>query len=259
MDLLFDVGNTNVSYALSGASGLKGFDRVGITEVSFLVQLRSAIIDVSEKHRIKRVAICSVNPKASDALIRALMKLLPVDIYICDQNLPVDIETTVAHPERIGRDRLLSGLAAWREHRSACIVVDMGSAITVDLIDEEGVFRGGAIGPGLRMSAHGLSRNTAMLPEVKPAKVTHAIGRDTESAIASGLYFGFMGMVRELVTRIRDEYGKPVEHVIATGGDCALLAPEMDLFTDTAADLTLRGLSLCLPKEGGKKRSRSGQ
>ncbi len=252
-DLLFDVGNTNVAFALRKDDELVDFDRVGITSVSFLVHLRAQLIEVSNRHKVDRIAICSVNPKACSSLRRTVSHLFDTRVYVCGENLPVTVPTDLDNPDRIGRDRLLACHAAFKTYGSACIVVDMGSAITVDLIDDSGTFRGGSIVPGMASAAGALGRNTALLPTIKPGHAASPLGRDTESAINGGIYFGYVGMIRELIDRIVEVYGKPVEHVVATGGDAPVLYDDVNRFTKLHEALTLEGLALVLAEAAGSK------
>ncbi len=131
--------------------------------------------------------------------------------------------SSVAHPERIGRDRLFAARGALERVRASAIVVDAGTALTVDAlrvdpITGRGEFVGGAIAPGPRLLAAALARGTANLPRVEPIPGVRALGQDTHAALQSGVVVGFEGAARELVLRIGAEAGIPEAPVLLTGG-----------------------------------------
>ena len=148
------------------------------------------------------------------------------------------------YPRRqVGADRLVGALAAFERHRRAVVVVDIGTAVTVDAVDARGCFRGGAIAPGPEMMAAALAAMTAKLPRVRPRRVRRAIGRSTRAGIAAGLFFGTAGLVDRLVTRIaRELRGRPL--VIATGGLAKLVAPASATIRRVEPDLLFDGLRL---------------
>lgn len=175
------------------------------------------------------------------------------------QRTSIPIEVDVDLPDRVGLDRLLNGLAAnrCRPPHTPAIVVDAGTAITVDYLDATGVFCGGAILPGLALGARALHEYTAVLPllgteelRASPAKV---IGRNTVSAMLSGLRWGFEGAVRELVTRITLEAGANGDAcLLLTGGDGSLLTaayPSARYFPS----LAMHGLALCAWHQNGER------
>jgi type III pantothenate kinase len=132
----------------------------------------------------------------------------------------IPIEVRVPHPARVGNDRLLGTWGARLHHGAPLIVVDLGTATTVDALDREGRFVGGAILPGLSLALASLARGTAQLPEVRLSMPAQAIGTDTASAIRSGVVLGGLGAIRELVERFAAELSPdgPRPTVVATGG-----------------------------------------
>ncbi len=138
------------------------------------------------------------------------------------------IKTLVEQPEKVGIDRLLNGVAAnrLREADRPAIVIDLGTANTVDLITEEGAFAGGAILPGIAMSARALHDNTSALPHLLPDALkasVNPVGKSTLEAIASGLYWGAVGSVSELICRMSKDLDQSPQLFI-TGGDARLVA-----------------------------------
>jgi type III pantothenate kinase len=123
------------------------------------------------------------------------------------------------------------------------VIVDFGTATTFDCVNAAGEYVGGAIAPGFRISEEALVSKTAKLPRVEVARLAQAIGRNTVSAIQSGLYFGYVGLVDALARRCREELGGAAR-VVATGGLATLLSADSEMIQEVDAYLTLRGLSL---------------
>ncbi|MDB5389498.1 MAG: transcriptional activator, Baf family [Planctomycetaceae bacterium] len=152
------------------------------------------------------------------------------------------------YPEKVGTDRLLKAIAAnvLRRPDYPIIVVDSGTATTVDWITDQGEFSGGAILPGLALASKALHTYTAQLPLIEMSQLNSpppAIGRETISALESGLYWGHIGAVRELIQRMSVERGLPLPNVLVTGGGGSLLAGYLEAATYRPA-LTLEGLAV---------------
>jgi len=143
----------------------------------------------------------------------------------------------------VGVDRLLNAAAAYDTAKQACVVVDAGTAVTIDFVDGEGTFHGGAILPGVRMMLQALDEKTAQLPEVGFKPPAEAIGHNTAEAMLTGVFHGVRGAVRELTEKYAEQYGA-YPRVIATGGDAPALFEGYELVEDIVPELTLQGLSV---------------
>ena len=138
----------------------------------------------------------------------------------------------------------MNGVAASARFQRSVIVADFGTATTFDAISERGEYLGGAIAPGLQISSRALFDATAKLPRIDLRRPERAIGRGTVASMQSGIYFGYLGLVRELLGRLRSEMGG-TPAVIATGGLAGLLAPDLTGWIDEVdPDLTLTGLRI---------------
>lgn len=176
----------------------------------------------------------------------------------------IPISTGLARPDRTGPDRLLAAWAASRIHGSPVIVVDLGTATTVDAVDADGFFLGGAIAPGLELAADALAEHTARLPRIDIALPDEAIGTDTAEAIASGVVIGHIGTVRELAQRMHARIATRMARtkVVITGGHSAApwahaawRSPAGDLPAIADAldpDLVLKGLGLLAEHMGAR-------
>lgn len=194
-----------------------------------------------------RWLVAAVHDAAEQALWRAMRDLRPADTWWRLSRADVPLATDVQHPDRVGIDRLLDAWAANHlrlAHRPA-IVIDAGSAVTVDAVSADGRFLGGAILPGLRMASAALSTGTALLPLVGTShdELPEVIGRSTQQAIRSGVLWGTVGAVRELAHRMAEQLGADA-HWFVTGGDARCLAPLAEPHVEFHPNLVLEGIRL---------------
>ncbi len=188
-----------------------------------------------------KVVLSSVVPAATKRISSAL----PEDTIFVGPKNAADLRINYPQPSRIGADRLANAIACVRLHGSPAIVVDFGTAVTFDVISNDGAYVGGVIAPGLGVMAEYLFTRTALLPLIQVKRPKRVVGKSTREAMLSGAVHGYRGLVREILIRIREEQfprSKPL--VIATGGDSAVLNESLSLFDLTDPLLTLRGLQL---------------
>ncbi len=160
---------------------------------------------------------------------------LPPGTLELGKDFPSLVRNLARHPKTVGPDRLAQASAAWvRSGRKACVVVSMGTAITVDVVNSKGEFLGGLIAPGLRVMARALHRETARLPEVEPVRKRSPLGRHTREAIQCGISYAAEGLIRSATA------GRP-GRVFGTGGDAPLFR---DLFDEWVPALALEGVAL---------------
>ena len=184
---------------------------------------------------VAEVVYASVRPEGDRALERAVKAGWGLRTSKMGRDFPAAIRNRTRKPAQTGADRLADAVAAWRRCRSACVVVDMGTAITVNIVNKRGDFIGGAIAPGLATMARSLHNGTSLLP-LAPPKPLADLGRDTQTAIQAGLYAaarGVIGVGRHLVQGPARLFG--------TGGDAPSFAP---LFDEVVPHLTLEGIAL---------------
>jgi type III pantothenate kinase len=142
----------------------------------------------------------------------------------------------------VGADRLVNSIAAYDRFQDACIVVDFGTGINIDVVSAEGEYLGGAIGPGLEISLSALIERAARITRIDLVEPEAAIGRSSRAAIQSGFVFGFAGLIDGLVRRIEDELGEA--HLLATGGLASVVVPFTETIEEVDDMLTLKGLHL---------------
>jgi type III pantothenate kinase len=186
----------------------------------------------------------SVNPKMDEAVEQAVLDTVNRHVVWVGEDLELPIKVMTEKPEETGVDRVLNVAAAYEQMGKACVVVDAGTAVTVDCCNDQGEFLGGAIGPGASMMLDALHERTAKLPRVEPFTAPdEPFGRSTRQAILHGVYHGIRGMVKEVVENYATELGTWPD-LIATGGDAPVLFKDWELVHAIAPDLTLYGIAL---------------
>jgi type III pantothenate kinase len=189
---------------------------------------------------VEALVFASVNPAAGARLRMWAGEVLGCPVFELRVELPVPMPIACPAPHRIGADRLANAVALHRRTGRGGIAVDFGTATNFAVVSPGGEFLGGAIAPGLAMSARALHAETALLPLVVPEGAPPGIGRDTEEAIAAGLLWGLGGLVDRLVERLGERW--PDAPVLATGGDALRLVPHCRRVSAIVPHLTLEGL-----------------
>jgi type III pantothenate kinase len=233
MLLAIDAGNSNIKVGLFDKSELKAQWRLTSADLAQLTQIDSQDLDA--------ILVASVVPALNPTLTRISedhFKLTPVFV---DHTTPTGLKLLYDSPAELGADRIVDAVAAVAKYGAPCIVVDFGTATTFNAINAAGEFLGGAISPGLMTCSEALFARAAKLPRVNFERPEKVIGSSTITAMQSGLYHGYTGLVDGVLERmIAEMNGKP--RVIATGGLAHAIASRyIELRDDT---LTLEGLRL---------------
>jgi type III pantothenate kinase len=249
MNLVFDVGNTETVLGLFDGGELQEHWRIStypertVDELGLLV--RSLVRESGfELEMVGGAAIASVVPPVTPVVLETCARHLGIQPLNIDAASPLPIRLDVEEPLGVGADRIVNTLAATRLYHADTIAVDLGTATTFDCISGDGVFRGGVIAPGVRTGADTLVRRTAKLPRVDLEPPEAVIGRRTETAVRSGVFFGAVDAIDGMVRRIKTEWQKPDALVVATGGFATLVAPHCATIDRIEPFLTLIGLDL---------------
>lgn len=189
------------------------------------------------------LVIASVNPPATEKLESAWRELGGGSALVLGRDFNVPIRNLANPPEKVGQDRLVNALAAKERGGANAIVVDFGTAVSFDVV-KDGAFVGGVLTPGIGLAMEALHQKTALLPLVRPDGIRPpVIGANTEDAINSGVYYGYIGLVNNILRELMKTYAnKPT--VFATGGYGAYLAPEIEGIDVIAPTLTHEGIAL---------------
>lgn len=236
MILAVNAGNTNVAYGIFEGLTLRRMGRVSKADYNSLPQKIGA-------ERFTRILLGSVVPSMNDQIVSTLAMAYSAPVDIAGVDIPWRVDILCDEPARVGADRILNAIAAFARVRGSCIVVDAGTAVTVNAISRDGAFMGGAIAPGPAIMVHSLASRTELLPTISPQKPGAVIGCNTADSIRSGVYYGCIGLVSELVARMRAEMGRNAPLLI-TGGAGHFLAEEMPEHPPYHPALTLEGLAI---------------
>ena len=233
--LLVDNSNTRTKFALGDASGLHDWRAVIPTCDVTPESLDETLREIG----FAGAVVCSVVPKKAEVLGGFLETRAPV--HFLNHASPLGMAIDYPNPPQIGADRLANAAGVLSRHGAPAIIIDFGTAVTFDVISDQPAYCGGVIAPGLGAMSGYLPQKTALLPAIELEEPDSAIGKSTVHAMQAGAVFGYRGLVREIIARIRAElHGRA--RIIATGGDAALIArgvPEIDAVD---ADITLDGL-----------------
>lgn len=256
MLLVLDVGNTNT---VMGVFARDGEDSPGAGKVAAHWRLstnRTGTVDeygvffrslfdmgglkVGDVHGI---VVSSVVPPLDSTLRQVCERYFGSKPLFIEPGVKTGMPVLVDTPAEVGADRIVNGVAAFEKHGGPVVVVDFGTATTFDVITQRGEYIGGAIAPGLGISADALVQRTAKLPRVEIKPPQHVIGTNTVTHLQSGLYYGYLGLVDGILERILKELGQSAK-VIATGGLAPLIGPGSRFITEVDDLLTLEGLRI---------------
>ncbi len=252
MLLAIDIGNTNIVLGVYDGDDLVRSWRLMTVrehtsdELGLLVEGLFANAGL-ERSAVSGVIVASVVPP----LTRPTQEMIARSFGLTALNVEPGLETGMPilyeNPSEVGADRLMNGIAAFEQFGRGTgrplVVVDFGTATTLDAVSARGEYLGGAICPGVRISADALFQRAARLPRIDVRKPSRVIGQTTVAAMQAGLFWGYVAMVEGLVRRMTDELGGDAI-CVATGGLAALIAPETPLIHHVDPDLTLHGLKV---------------
>lgn len=237
------VGNSRIKFA--SFNDLEMLDN-GAAMNTDLEEAAGLVVGMLSRSAGAEIVLASVNPPVADKLESMLVERTGGSIYRLGRDLGFPIKHSLHDDSTLGHDRLLNAIAAFEMARQACIVIDCGTAMTVDFVDGEGTFQGGAIVPGTRMMLRALHEQTAALPmlELKaPDAERGAFGKDTAHAMTLGVIAAGRGAAYHLVNTYAEAYGG-YPRVIATGGDARMLFEGDEIVEHVVPDLQLRGIAV---------------
>lgn len=246
MLLAIDVGNTNTVFGIYRGEELIGSFRLSTTaertsdEIGMKIHLYYSFLGLQARDT-DAVIIASVVPPVMYTLINAIRKYIGVQPLIVGKDVDTGLVNGYDNPKEVGIDRLVNAVSAVKKYGSPLIIIDIGTATTFDVIDEDGVYRGGAIFPGIKVAMEALFQKASKLPRVDIVRPEKAIGTNTVMSMQSGAVRGYVGAIRGIVSEMQQEMGGACR-VVATGGMGRMMAEYCDTITDVDANLTLEGL-----------------
>ena len=224
----------------------KTSDEYGII---LLELLRASELDPAA---IKGAIISSVVPPLTPVFQSLCQNLFALKALVVGPGLRTGMPILYEAPLEVGADRVTASVAAFEKYGGPCIIVDFGTATTFDAVTGKGEYLGGAIAPGVQISAEALYLKTAKLPRIEIVKPKKAIGRTTVASMQSGLYFGYVGLVNNIVAEIIKELGENSK-IIATGGFAAQVSREIKAIHHYEPHLVLEGLRILYERNAEDK------
>jgi len=248
MLFVMDVGNTNMALGIYEGERLVAVWRLStepertVDELGILCRNLFALAGL-EFSAVNAIAIASVVPPLDFPLRKMSQTYFNIDPLFIDATTPTGMPILYDNPLEVGADRIADSVAAFAKYGGPCVIVDFGTATTFDAVSKGGEYLGGAIAPGITISAEAMFHRTAKLPRVDIRRPTSVIGKSTVASLQSGLYFGFVGLVDGILARMISELG-PETRVVATGGLSHLIGRASAYIQAIDDNLTLEGLRI---------------
>jgi len=263
MFLAIDIGNTNITLGLFKfkkniveKNPVKIW-RIATSKKKTVDEYATVILDIFrysgiDETKLKVIAVASVVPSLDNVFLELTDLYFHKKAFFVTTKKSGGLKVSYGNPEEVGADRIADAVAVYKMYGGPAIVIDFGTATTFDCIDSKGNYLGGAIAPGPAISAESLTQKTAKLPSVNIKLPENVIGRSTVECIQSGLYYGYIGLVKEILLRLKNKM-QPGVKIIATGGLANLISKEIKEIKNIIPELTLEGIRIIWQKENGGK------
>ena len=249
-----DIGNSNITLGLflkgveQSVESVPGKSEKKLAQVIKTLWQKIPIATRSkEKKRDGVIVASSVKPTWTKLVKDIVRQTTGKKVLLIGKDIPFPMNLSIKEPDKIGADRVLSAAAAYAVTEQAVVVADFGTAVTIDLVDDRGIFVGGVIFPGFEISAAALKRNTAQLPEVTVTKPKWPFGQDTAEAINCGLYYSAVSTLQEVIRRYAEVIGT-WPRTLFTGPAAALIKDDCNFIDSYVPNLVLKGIALAYQK-----------
>lgn len=248
--IAIDIGNTNIRIGLFIKDQKESIQTISGTAPQKLKTTLCAAwkkipkIELSKEGRRDGVLVASsVKPAWTKLVAQIAKEELDEEVKVVGKDIPLPLPAFVDDPGQVGTDRLVAAAAAHAVVENAVVLIDVGTAVTIDLVDQHGVFQGGVIFPGLELGARALKEHTAQLPKVKISRPAEPYGKNTVDAINCGLYYSLIGALEEIIRRYAEKLGVWPQTVI-TGAGAKLIQEDCQFIDSYVPDLVVHGIVL---------------
>ena len=243
-----DIGNTNIVLGCMDGDKIVFSERISTNTSAVETEYAVIIKNILEINSVKftdihNAIICSVVPVLTEILQKAVRKILRTDAMIVNSSLKTGFDICIDNPKQLGADRIADAVGACRIYGSPVIIIDMGTATTISVIDKNKKYLGGLILPGLVTSVKALAKNTAKLPEINLGGTAGVIGTNTADSIRNGIILSHACAIDGIVSRIEKQFGYSCT-VVSTGGLAEKVVPLCERKIVTDSDLLMKGLSV---------------
>ena len=259
MIFTMDIGNTNIKTALFDGKEMRAYWRISTNKMYSSDEYGMLITNLFAHEgysttSCEGIIISSVVPTINFTIEHMCQNYFKKQPMMVVPGIRTGLNIKYENPRELGSDRIANAVAALEEYGSPVITIDFGTATTFGVVGEGGSFLGGAICPGIKLASEALGSGTAKLPRFELARPENVIGKTTLTNLQSGMFYGYVGLVRNIVRKIKQELGKEA-YVVATGGMALMIAEESNVIDKLDGLLTLKGLRLIYERnstEGGK-------
>ena len=255
--IAIDIGNTKIKVAFyldDEEKILKSVDGNCDDVESQLAEIltecwdRAPLVEIAKEPVKECVLVAgSVKPEWTELVREVVKDELGQKLLVIGQDVPLPMETAVDDALAVGTDRLCAAAAAYAVVEGAVVVADFGTAVTIDLVDEDGVFVGGAIAPGFDLSLAAMNTGTARLPKVDMQRPQQVYGINTEEAMRAGVYWSAVGLLETLCRKYAEQVGSWPQ-VVLTGGAAKVIKDDCEFVDSWVSDLALRGIIIAYKK-----------
>lgn len=249
-----DIGNTNITIALflknkeESVISIPGEDKTKLTScLKTAWQKIPTLKSSKEKRRDGVIVVSSVKPQWTKIIKQIAKDQFDEKILTIGKQIPYPIDISVEEADKVGSDRLIAASVAYSVVEQAVVIADFGTAVTIDLVDDRGVFCGGVILPGFEISAKALKEYTAQLPQITVTKPDLPFGKNTADAINCGLYYSAIGSLEEIIRRYAEKIGTWPQTVI-TGAAAKLIKDDCQFIDSYVPNLVIKGIALAYEK-----------
>jgi len=238
MILCVDIGNTSIAYSIWNNKQFKSINRIPSGKHKIIFK---------EKNEFSNIAITSVVPNLTDYYSKYFSNIFNINPFIVT-HMNCNINLDVNNPSEVGSDRICNAVGAKEKYKSTSLIIDFGSATTYDIVNNKGDFIGGAISPGIDVSANYLIKKAALLNETIFQFPKNVIGKNTNTNLQSGIMYGGLDSVNGMIKRIINELNEPHIKIILTGGFSVLISNHLEIKHELDETITLYGLKCILSK-----------
>ena len=251
-----DIGNSNITVSLfleDEEESTKSISGESPEELKDFFKTAWQKIPVAKSSKEKKrdgvIVVSSVKPVWTKLIKQIVKETTGENILLIGigENIPLPIDLWVDEPDKVGTDRVIAAAAAYAVISDAVVIADFGTAVTIDAVNENGIFLGGVICPGFEISAKALKENTSLLPEVKVTKPKEPYGRNTTEAINCGLYYAAIGTLEEVIRRYAEKFGK-WPHTVITGSAAKVIKDDCQFVDSFVPNLVVKGIVLAYRK-----------
>jgi type III pantothenate kinase len=252
--IAIDIGNTNITigfYLKDEEQFIMSVPGQTHEEIAYCLVSAWEKIPVTKSSKEKKrdgvIIVSSVKPVWTELIQKIVKDKLDEKILLIGKDIPLPMPLWVDEPDKVGTDRVVAAAAAFAVVEDAVAVADFGTAATIDLVDQNGVFQGGVIFPGFEIGSKALNENTAQLPKIKVTRPEAPFGKNTTEAINCGLYFSAVATLQEVIRRYAEKIGR-WPYTILTGSAADSIKDDCEFIDSYVPNLVIKGIVLAYRK-----------